>query len=153
VVGERIVCVDRVRRTLRDEQGVHEKFGVGPASIPDYLALVGDTADGIPGLKGWGAKSTATVLAHYGHVEKIPDDAKDWAVAPRGAAKLAERLAAQREEVALYKHLATLRTDVPLAEDLDALRWRGAYREDLGVLCEELEDSDLMERIPLWRDD
>jgi 5'-3' exonuclease len=153
VDGERIVCLDRVRRTLRDEQGVLEKFGIAPASIPDYLALVGDSADGIPGLPGWGAKSAATVLAHYRHVEKIPDDASDWVVAPRGAAKLAERLAAQREDVALFKTLATLRTDVPLAEDLDALRWRGAYREDLAVLCDELDDSDLMNRVPLWRDD
>jgi 5'-3' exonuclease len=127
--------------------------GVGPASIPDYLALVGDTADGIPGLQGWGAKSTATVLAHYGHVEQIPDDVNDWAVKPRSAPKLAERLAAQREDVALYKHLATLRTDVPLKEELDDLRWQGAYREDLSVLCEELEDEDLMGRISQWRAD
>jgi 5'-3' exonuclease len=153
VDGTRVICVDRVRRTRRDEQGVHEKFGVGPASIPDYLALVGDTADGIPGLQGWGAKSTATVLAHYGHVEQIPDDVNDWAVKPRSAPKLAERLAAQREDVALYKHLATLRTDVPLKEELDDLRWQGAYREDLSVLCEELEDEDLMGRIPQWRAD
>jgi len=153
VVGDRIVTLDRVRRTRRNEAGVHEKFGVAPESIPDYLALVGDTADGIPGLQGWGAKSAATVLAHYGHVEKIPADVEAWEVEPRGAAKLAARLAEQRDDVALYKQLATLRTDVPLAEELEDLRWQGAYREDLSILCEELADASLMARIPRWRSD
>ena len=153
VVGEAIVCVDRVRKTRRDEKGVWEKFGVGPVSIPDYLALVGDTADGIPGIAGWGAKSTATVLAHYSHLEEVPDDPADWAVSPRGAARLAANLAAEREEAGLYKRLATLRRDVPLEEELDDLRWRGAYREDLAIFCEQIGDDRLADSVSLWRDD
>jgi 5'-3' exonuclease len=153
VEGEAVVCSDRVRKTLRDEKGVWEKFGVGPASIPDYLALVGDTADGIPGIAGWGAKSTATVLAHYTHLEAIPDDSADWAVTPRGAARLAANLAAEREEAGLYKRLATLRRDVPLEEKLDDLRWRGAYREDLSIFCEQVGDERLVDQVSVWRDD
>jgi 5'-3' exonuclease len=153
VEGERIVTLDRVRRTRRDESGVWDRFGVGPASIPDYLALVGDTADGIPGIAGWGAKSTATVLAHYTHLEAIPDNPQEWAVSPRGAKRLAANLAAAREEAGLYKLLATLRTDVPLEEDLDDLRWRGAYREDLEVFCEQIGDERLVASVDLWRDD
>ena len=152
VDGERIVCLDRVRRTRRGEQGVWEKFGVGPASIPDYLALVGDTADGIPGIAGWGAKSTATVLAHYAHLEKIPDDVDDWEVAPRGAKRLADNLTAGRDEVALYKRLATLRTDVPLEDSLEDLRWKGADREALSRFCESIGDQRLLETVPLFRD-
>jgi 5'-3' exonuclease len=152
VDGERIVCIDRVRRTRRDEAGVWEKFGVGPASIPDYLALVGDTADGIPGIAGWGAKSTATVLAHYAHLEEIPDDVGDWEVAPRGAKRLAENLAAGRDDVALYKRLATLRTDVPLEESLEDIRWKGADRAALARFCESIGDQRLLETVPLFRD-
>ncbi len=152
VDGDRVVCLDRVRRTRRDEKGVWDKFGVGPASIPDYLALVGDTADGIPGIAGWGAKSTATVLAHYQHLEKIPDDVADWVVAPRGARRLAENLAAGRDDVALYKRLAILRADVPLAESLDDLRWKGADREALTRFCESIGDERLIETVPLFRD-
>jgi 5'-3' exonuclease len=152
VEDERVVCVDRVRRTQRGEKGVWEKFGVGPASIPDYLALVGDTADGIPGIAGWGAKSTATLLAHYGHLEEIPDDVADWGVVPRGAKRLAENLAAGREAVALYKQLATLRTDVPLQESLEDLRWQGAERESLARFCESIGDDRLMQAVPLFRD-
>lgn len=153
VVGDSVVTLDRVRRTLRNADGVRERFGIDPVSIPDYLALVGDTADGIPGIQGWGAKSTATVLAHYRHLEKIPARVEDWEVKPRGAARLAERLAEEREEAALYKRLATLRTDVPLEEELDDLRWQGAYREDLSIFCDELADARLMERISRWRSD
>ena len=152
VEGERIVCLDRVRRTRRDEQGVWERFGVSPRSIPDYLALVGDTADGIPGIKGWGAKSTATVLAHYGHIEAIPDDPASWAVSPRGAKRLAENLAAGRKDAALYKQLAILRTDVPLAEDLDGIRWRGADREALERFCAKIGDERLIETVPLFQE-
>jgi 5'-3' exonuclease len=152
VRGSEVVCFDRVRRTLRDEAGVWEKFGVAPQSIPDYLALVGDSADGIPGIPGWGAKSTSVVLAHYTHLERIPASAADWQVAPRGASRLAENLAAGREEAVLYKQLATLRTDVPLAEDLEDLRWRGARRKPLAELCKELGDSRLEGQVPHWRD-
>ncbi len=151
VDGDRVVCLDRVRRTRGDEKGVWDKFGVGPASIPDYLALVGDTADGIPGIAGWGAKSTATVLAHYQHLEKIPDDVADWEVAPRGARRLAENLAAGRDDVALYKRLAILRTDVPLEDTLEDIRWKGADRAALTRFCESIGDERLVETVPLFR--
>jgi 5'-3' exonuclease len=108
-----------------DEAAVREHFGVGPRSIPDYLALVGDTADGFPGLPGWGAKSTATVLAHYEHVDAIPDDAADWAVSVRGAAKLAATLAKTRDAARLFLDLATLRTNADVGT-VDEWEWRGA---------------------------
>jgi 5'-3' exonuclease len=125
VVDDRVVQVDRRRRETRNAEGVTAKFGVGPASIPDYLALVGDSADGYPGIPGWGAKSAAAVLGHYHHLEAIPDRAADWSVAVRGAARLAEGLAARREEAALFRRLATLRTDLPLFQSTDELRWLG----------------------------
>ncbi len=118
-----------------------------PGSIPDYLALVGDTADGIPGIPRWGAKSTATVLAHYEHLEAIPDDHEAWEVSVRGAATLAANLREQREDAMLYRTLATLRTDVPITETLDDLRWTGPDREALGALCQELGERDLLTRI------
>ena len=125
VRGTRVVTSDRMRRRLFDEDGVKEKFGVAPASIPDWLALVGDDADGIPGVPRWGAKSAAVVLARYRSLEGIPDGEGLWDVAVRGAAALAASLRSHREEARLYRTLATLRTDVPLREDLDALRYRG----------------------------
>jgi 5'-3' exonuclease len=125
VSGTRVVQLNRRTRTLFDADGIVAKFGVAPASIPDYLALVGDTADGFPGLPGWGAKSTATVLARYGHLEAIPADARDWHVAVANAAKLAETLRREREHALLFRTLATLRTDIPLFDDVDALRWNG----------------------------
>ena len=140
VQGDRVITHDRIRDRWLNEAGVHEKFGIGPASIPDYLALVGDTADGIPGIPRWGAKSTATVLAHYQHLEAIPDDVADWAVKVRGAATLAANLAEAREEAALYKKLATLRTDVPLEESLDDLRYAGPG-DNLWEMCDELGES------------
>ena len=148
VVGTRVVCLDRMRKKLLDEAGVIAKFGVGPAQIPDYLALVGDTADGIPGVPRWGAKSAAAVLQEYGSIEAIPDSAAFWRVSVRGAAALAESLAARRVDALLYKRLATLRTDVPLVEDLAALRYRGAVRAPLEALVAELSDSTLLERVP-----
>jgi 5'-3' exonuclease len=125
VRGQTVVQVDRIRSRVIDEDGVRAARGVSPGSIPDYLALVGDTADGIPGLAGFGAKSTATLLAHYEHLEAIPDDPSAWAVKVRGAARLGATLAAQREDAMLYRTLATLTLDVPVDDDLDALRWRG----------------------------
>ena len=125
VDGSRIVQFDRRKGTLRDAEGVREKFGVGPASIPDYLALMGDSADGFPGVRGWGAKSAATVLARYPHLEDIPDDAAAWDVRVRGAARLAGALAGAREEAALFRDLATLRTTLLVFEDVDELRWTG----------------------------
>jgi len=124
---------------------------VPPASIPDYLALVGDSADGFPGLPGWGAKSAAAVLARYGHLEEIPVDPDDWDVSVRGAVALAERLREEREVAMLYRTLATLREDVPLEEELDDLRWRGADRQALTTLCEEVGAPGLLERVTRWR--
>jgi 5'-3' exonuclease len=152
VRGTRVACFDRMRRKLLDEPGVIEKFGVPPASIPDWLALVGDDADGIPGVPRWGGRSAAALLASYGHVEAIPSDETQWTVTVRGAAALAASLREHREQLALYRTLATLRTDVPLTESLDDLRWRGARRAELQELCRELDDESFLERVPLWRD-
>jgi 5'-3' exonuclease len=124
VVGQRVVQLDRRSTTIRDEAGVIEKFGVPPESIPDWLALVGDSADGFPGLPGWGAKSASAVLGHYLHYEAIPALAKDWAVDVRGAVKLATTLAAQQEDAELFKLLATLRTDSDVGT-VDDWRWTG----------------------------
>lgn len=150
VTGERIVCLDRRRETILDEEGVKEKFGVPPSSIPDWLALVGDSADGIPGLKGWGAKSAATVLARYGHLEDVPAESHDWDLKVRSAVRLAAVLATERQDALLYRRLATLRTDVPLKESLDDLRWRGARREALEAFCDEVGDRRLLDRVPRW---
>ncbi|PYR22829.1 MAG: flap endonuclease [Acidobacteria bacterium] len=125
VRGTRVVQLNRRSRTLRDEAGVIAKFGVPPASIPDYLALVGDAADGYPGLPGWGAKSTAAVLAKYGHLEGIPNDWRTWSVNAAQAGRLADTLARQREHAFLFRTLATLRTDIPLFESVDDLHWEG----------------------------
>jgi len=125
VRGDRVVQLDRRTRVLRNESAVHQKFGVAPASIPDWLALVGDSADGFPGLAGWGAVSAATVLARYRHLEHVPKLATEWDVSVRGALRLATTLAEQRERALLFRELATLRTDAPLGVDVDALRWRG----------------------------
>ena len=146
VVGSRVVCLDRMRKKVLDEPGVFAKFGVQPAQIPDYLALVGDSADGIPGVPRWGAKSAAAVLTAYGSLEDIPDSAADWRVSMRGAAALAESLAGRRSDALLYKKLATLRTDVPLTEDLEALAYRGANRTKLEAMAERLSDTSLVER-------
>jgi 5'-3' exonuclease len=148
VRGQRVVRVDRMRGLVLDEDGVRAKYGVGPASIPDLLALVGDSADGIPGIPRWGARSAAAVLAAYGHLEAIPDDAGAWTVRPRGADTLAAELRARRAEAALYKRLATLREDVPLAEDLDALRWRRPAEDALARLGATLGDPGLPARLP-----
>jgi 5'-3' exonuclease len=125
VVGTRVVQFDRRARIVRDAEGVRQKFGVPPVSIPDYLALTGDTADGYPGLPGWGAKSAAIVLAHYGSIDRIPDDAAKWAVTVRGAAKLAAVLAEYRAQALLFRELATLRVDAPVFDTVDAIRWTG----------------------------
>jgi 5'-3' exonuclease len=125
VRGGRVVQMDRRARTIRNEAGVIEKFGVPPASIPDYLALVGDSADGFPGLKGWGAKSAAAVLAKYGHLESIPSDWTEWHVNASRPAALAATLARDRDQALLFRDLATLRTDIDLFENVDELRWNG----------------------------
>jgi len=136
-VGGRVVQFDRRKGIILDAEGVREKFGVPPASIPDFLALVGDAADGFPGLAGWGKKSAATVLAHYGHIEEIPDSANVWAVKVRGAAKLAETLASQRDLALRFKELATLRPNPPVIEKVEELRWTGPLPEFEGI-CKRL---------------
>lgn len=138
VRGTRVVTWDRMRDRTFDEDGVRARMGVGPASIPDLLALVGDDADGIPGLPRWGARSAATVLAHYGHLEAIPRD-RAWNIAVRGQDALRASLAAGWDEVLLYRRLATLVTDAPIEASLDAIAWRGPDRDALGALCAELE--------------
>lgn len=125
VVGSRIVQLDRRTRVIRDEAGVLQKFGVPPASIPDYLALVGDSADGYPGLPGWGAKSSAAVLAKFLHIESIPADWRDWHVNVTGAGKLADTLSRERDRALLFRTLATLRANIPLFDNVDQLRWSG----------------------------
>jgi 5'-3' exonuclease len=125
VSGTRIVQLDRRTRVTRDEAGVIQKFGVRPESIPDYLALVGDSADGYPGLRGWGAKSSAAVLAKFSHLESIPGDWREWHVKAASASTLAETLARERDRALLFRTLATLRTDIPLFENVDQLLWNG----------------------------
>jgi 5'-3' exonuclease len=148
VRGSRIVCLDRRRRLVYDEPAVIQKFGVPPASIPDWLALVGDAADGYPGVPRWGERSATALLARYPHLEEIPEDAVRWDVTVRGAAGLAQSLREHRDDVLLYRRLATLRVDVPLVEQPDALRWNGAHGSDLAALCEELGDDQIVDRIP-----
>ncbi len=125
VRGTRVVQRDRVRKVTRDEAAIVAKFGVSPTSIPDYLALVGDSADGFPGMQGWGAKSAATVLEKFGHVDAIPDDASLWGLRLPRAAALAATLARDREHARLFRTLATLRTDVPVFNTVDDLKWTG----------------------------
>ena len=125
VRGTRVVQMNRRARSIVDEAGVVAKFGVAPESIPDYLALVGDSADGYPGLPGWGAKSTAAVLAKYGHLESIPADWQTWKVNAPGAGRLAATLDRERENAYLFRRLATLRTDVRLFDSVDELKWAG----------------------------
>ena len=122
VRGDRIVQLNRRTGIVFDEPAIAAKFGVLPASIPDYLALVGDAADGFPGLPGWGAKSTATVLARYGHLESIPRNPRDWDIGVPGRERLATTLARDFERALLFRDLATLRADIPLFDDVDALR-------------------------------
>lgn len=147
VRSNEVVTLDRRREIVLDADGVREKFGVSPESIPDYLALVGDAADGIPGIARWGAKSAATVLGKLIHLENIPDDHEAWGVKVRGAATLAQNLREHREDAMLYRTLATLRSDVPITESLDELRWDGPDRQALESLCEELGERTLLDRI------
>jgi len=149
---DQVVSLDRRRNLIINEDGVREKFGVWPASIPDYLALVGDAADGIPGVPRWGAKSTAQVLGSYQYIEQIPNDASDWSVDVRGAKSLAASLAEHREDAALYKKLATLRLDVPIAESLSDLEWKGVRRNAFEQICKEIGASALANLPHRWDD-
>lgn len=152
VQGDSVVCYDRRRETVMGETGVIEKFGVSPGSIPDLLALTGDAADGIPGIPKWGAKTSAQLLAQYGHIEDIPHDAADWEVKVRGAAAAAESLNANASEARLYKDLTTLRTDVPIAASLAALEWKGVDREKYQALCYDLGFGRLASLPHKWSD-
>lgn len=138
VRGKRIVQLNRRTRVTIDEAGVIQKFGVSPASIPDYLALVGDAADGYPGLKGWGAKSSAAVLAKFVHLEAIPSDSREWRVNAANASALAATLSREKDRALLFRTLATLRTDVPLFDNVDQLRWSG-HTPDFPALAAKLD--------------
>jgi 5'-3' exonuclease len=148
----KIVGYDRRKGQFIDRKAVIERFGVEPESIPDYLALVGDTADGFPGLPGWGAKSSATVLSRYGHLESIPLHPAQWDVAVRGAEKLGTTLRLQMGEALLYRFLAQLRTDVPLPDSLQDLEWRGVPRTTFETFCDELGFDRLKTRPDRWQD-
>ena len=150
VQGNRVVSWDRRREIVYDEAAVIEKYGVSPESIPDYLALVGDSADGIPGVPGWGAKSVATVLSKYPHLEDIPSDIDEWGISDGRARTLLENLDANREESLLYRRLTTLRTDVPLKESLDDLEWLGAP-EHFKKFCQDLGAEKILDTVPSWR--
>jgi 5'-3' exonuclease len=148
--GTRIVQVDRMRRRVIDEATLRSVRGVGPKSIPDLLALVGDTADGIPGIPGFGAKSAAAVLSRYETIEAIPDDAGAWEVKVTGAPRLAATLAMRRADALLYKRLATLALDVPLRESLGDLEHRGVPRAAFEAMCKRLGTTDLLDRPTRW---
>jgi len=150
VDGKRVISWDRRREIVIDEKGVIEKFGVPPQSIPDYLALVGDSADGYPGIKGWGAKSTATVLAKYKHIESIPKDPKKIPLGLGRATTLVGNLQENFKDALLFRELSTLRKDVPLKETLNDLKWQGAYPR-LKKLCRELGEERIPDRVTKWR--
>lgn len=155
VRGDRIVLRDRMRRITYDEAGITEKFGVGPASIPEYLALVGDSSDGFPGLPGWGAKSAAAVLARWGHLETIPPSALDWEVPVRNASRLAATLVEQRADAVLFRRLATLNADARIEDvtaSLEELEWHGVPRARFFALCDELGFDTVRERVHRWAD-
>ncbi|HTS65187.1 MAG TPA: 5'-3' exonuclease H3TH domain-containing protein [Candidatus Acidoferrales bacterium] len=142
VTGTRVVQLDRRRRIIRDEAGVEEKFGVKPESIPDYLALVGDAADGFPGIPGWGEKSAASILSRYRHLENIPRDWREWQPAAGSARRLAEALSASWNDALLFRTLATLTLDVPVFDSVDELRWQGT-RPGFETRCNRMGTPDL----------
>ena len=152
VEGERIVCLDRRRSETIGEESVIAKYGVAPQSIPDLLALTGDTADGIPGLPRWGAKNSAAVLSRYGHLEHIPTG-EPWDVPVRGAAALQSILAQEYENALLYRQLATLRFDVPIDAEPEVLRWRGVRRTEYEAVCRELGSERLATLPHQWTDE
>jgi 5'-3' exonuclease len=146
IVGTRIVQLDRRKNAIRDEAGVIEKFGVKPASIPDYLAVVGDSADGYPGIAGWGAKAATSVLSRYLHLEAIPKEWQQWNPSIRRARPLAESLFAKWDDALLFRKLATLRLDVPVFDTIDNLHWQGP-RPNFDQLCQRLKSPNLLERV------
>ncbi|GAB4567905.1 MAG: hypothetical protein Fur0017_09790 [Anaerolineales bacterium] len=150
VEGNRVICWDRRREILLNEKGVIEKFGVSPESIPDFLALVGDSADGYPGIQGWGEKSTATVLAKYKHIENIPNDPTKLGLSVGRATTLLDNLQKNYKDALLFRELSTLRTDVPLKETLADLKWQGATSK-LKKVCKELGSESILERVKKWQ--
>lgn len=144
--GERIVQVDRIRQKVITAETVWKDKKLRPASVPDFLALVGDDADGIPGLEGWGAKSTADVLEVYPHLEDIPASVNEWKVKPRGVEKLSASFKRERENAFLYRTLATLRRDVPLSETLEQLEWKGAPKAQWRAWCAEVGSESLLDK-------
>jgi 5'-3' exonuclease len=146
VVGNRVVQLDRRRDVMRDEAGVVEKFGVNPQSIPDYLAVVGDSADGFPGIAGWGAKAAALVLSRYSHLEDIPKDWQDWHPSIRRARVLAESLFSAWDDALLFRTLATLRLDAPVFDQVEELRWKGP-RADFEEFCRRMKSPELLRRV------
>ena len=145
VSGTKVVQWDRMRNIMRDEAGVVAKFGIGPASIPDYLAVVGDSADGYPGIPGWGAKTAATVFSQYPHLEAIPKDWHEWPRTIRRTQALAESLFGAWDDALLFRKLATLRLDVPVFDSIDALRWQGP-RTEFAELCRQMKSPALFQR-------
>ena len=149
VSGQRVVALDRRKGEIMDETGVVEKFGVPPLAIPDYLGLVGDSADGIPGIPRWGARTTATVLTRYGSISDIPLNANEWDISVRGASGLVAGLAERMDDALLYRELATLSLDVPLSETHpDELRWTGVRQPDFAEFCQPLGLESLLNRLP-----
>jgi len=148
----KVVQYDRRQRLLIDADGVRKKFGVSPESIPDYLALVGDSADGYPGIPGWGKVSAGAVLTRHRHLEDIPESVRDWEINLRGAATLAMSLREHRDEAFLFRELATLVLDVPLRETLADLGWRGGHRAEFTAIAERLGKPELIDRVHKWAD-
>jgi 5'-3' exonuclease len=151
VDGDRVILLDRIRKRFANEQGVIEKFGVGPALIPELLGLVGDPADGLPGVPGFGPKTAATLLNRYGRIEEIPDDHRQWQVKVRGPERLAASLNARRREALMVRNLAILRTDLPIPDSIDDIEWRGADLVALTELTARVGAEEVLERIPRWR--
>jgi 5'-3' exonuclease len=152
VVGKRVITWDRRRDIRRGEQEVIGRFGVAPESIPDWLALVGDSADGFPGVAGWGKQTSALVLYRYRHLDGIPEDPAQWDIDVRRADRLAVNLRQHGDDALLYRDLATLRTNVPIEEKLEDLEWKGARRKELEDLCREIGFEEFLERVPRWRE-
>ena len=152
ITGDRVVAYDRRKATFIDEQGVWDKFGVAPRSIPDYLGLVGDSSDGFPGVPGWGAKSASLMLATYPHIEDIPLEASRWEPPVRGAERLASSLREHLADALLFRYLAQLRTDVPLTETLGDLEWRGVPRQPFEAFCDRWGFGAIRERPSRWVD-
>jgi 5'-3' exonuclease len=148
--GNHVVQIDRMRGRVTDEKTLRELRGVGPASIPDWLGLMGDSADGIPGIPSWGAKSSAAVLAHYEHIDAIPDDAADWKIDVRGAKRLATNLAKHRADALLYRDLATLVEDAPISKTLAEVEWKGVPKGAFIDWCEEMAAGRLETRPQRW---